>query len=43
MTPELAIATVAPETKLLPDRVTGTLAPWFPDIGSIPVRVGLAV
>ena len=39
--PLLVTATVAPATKLLPVRVTGTLAPWTPPEGLIEVSVGI--
>ena len=34
------IAVSAPAMKLVPVRVTGTLAPWFPRFGTMEVRVG---
>jgi hypothetical protein len=36
----LVVATVAPETKFVPVRVTGTLAPWTPVAGLTDVNVG---
>src|ERR1039458_626346 len=38
--PLLVVDTVAPGTKLVPVRVTGTLAPWVPLAGLTEVRVG---
>ena len=38
--PVLFVDTVAPDTKFVPVRVTGTLAPWTPLAGLIEVRVG---
>ena len=40
VTPVEETATVAPDTKFVPVRVTGTLAPWAPLDGAIEVRVG---
>src|SRR5690349_19428384 len=40
VTPALETATVAPETKLAPVRVTGTVAPWLPLAGLAEVNVG---
>ncbi len=39
-TPVLLIFTVAPETKFVPVRVTGTVVPSAPLFGLIEVRVG---
>ena len=42
VTPGLSIETVAPATKLVPVRVTGTVAPWAPLAGLTEVSVGAA-
>jgi hypothetical protein len=37
----LVVATVAPETKFVPVRVTGTAVPWTPVAGLTDVNVGV--
>ena len=42
VTPVEETVTVAPETKFVPVRVTGTWSPWTPLVGAMAVRVGAA-